>query len=118
MTAENTQLGRITVAKRAIATIVSQAALRSYGVVGMASRSLADGIAHVLARDPHRGVEVLMQEGQVVIDVYIIVEYGTRVSSVADSVANTVRYQLERALGMPVAGVNVHVQDLHISNID
>ena len=50
------------------------------------------------------------------IEVYIIIEYGTRITSVADSVADAVRYQVEKALGMPVHQVNVHVQGLRVSN--
>jgi len=110
--------GRVIITHKAIATLASQAALRSYGVVGMASRNLVDGIVYLLARDPRRGVEIHIVEGLVCIDLYIVVEYGTRVSSVADSVAHTVRYQVERSLGMPIHAVNIHVQDLRVSNVD
>jgi uncharacterized alkaline shock family protein YloU len=110
--------GRIEISHKAIATLASQAALHSYGVVGMASRNLVDGIVYLLARDPRHGVEIHSSDGQVGIDLYIVVEYGTRVSSVADSVAHTVRYQVERALGMPIRCVNIHVQDLRVSNVD
>jgi uncharacterized alkaline shock family protein YloU len=51
-------------------------------------------------------------------DVHIIIEYGTRITSVADSVANAVRYQVEKSLGMPVHHVNVHVQGLRVSNAE
>jgi uncharacterized alkaline shock family protein YloU len=111
-------LGRITVSPRAIATVASHAALGTYGVVGMSSRGLADGIAQLLVRDPHRGIEVLTEGDSIAIDAYIIVEYGTRVSAVAASVANTVRYQVEQMLGRPVAAVSVHVQDLRVSSVD
>jgi uncharacterized alkaline shock family protein YloU len=107
--------GRITISEKAVATIAAQAALRSYGVVGMASRTLAGGIVQALARDPRHGVEVSQRSGQLQIDLYVVVEYGTRVTSVSASVARTVRYQVERTLGMPIGDVNVHVQDLHIS---
>ena len=50
------------------------------------------------------------------IDIYIIIEYGTRIKSVAATVANTVRYQVEKSLGVPVNEINIHVQDLRISN--
>lgn len=118
MTNVETPLGRITVGRRAIATIAAQAAARSYGIVGMGSRSLPDQLARKLSRDPRHGVLVRVHEDRITIDLYVIVEYGTRISSVAHSVANTVRYQVERSLGLPIAEVNVHVQDLHISDID
>jgi uncharacterized alkaline shock family protein YloU len=110
--------GRISVSHRAIETVACQAALQSYGVVGMAARNLADGIAQLLARDPRRGVEVQVVDEKIIIDLYIMVEFGTRISSVATSVANTVRYQVERIIDMPVAAVNVHVQDLRVSDTD
>ena len=110
--------GRVIITHKAIASLASQAALRSYGVVGMASRNLVDGIVYLLARDPRRGVDIRLADGQISIDLFIVVEYGTRVSSVADSVAHTVRYQVERALGMPIHSVNIHVQDLRVSDVD
>ena len=118
MTGETTLLGRITISPQAIATIASQAALRSYGVVGMASRNLVDEITNTIAPDPRHGVEVRAEQDQIFIDLYVIVEYGTRISIVAASVANSVQYQVERAIGLPVAQVNVHVQALRISNLD
>ncbi|HEY69012.1 MAG TPA: Asp23/Gls24 family envelope stress response protein [Anaerolineae bacterium] len=114
----NSQLGRITVSPRAISSIASRAALQSYGVVGLTAKNLFDGIAHALVRDPAHGVEVRSYEDCIVIDLYVVIEYGTRVSSVATSVANAVRYQVERIIGTPVAAVNVHVQDLRVSDTD
>jgi uncharacterized alkaline shock family protein YloU len=118
MTTGHNPAGRITISSRAIATIASRAALGTYGVVGMSARGLADGIAQILVRDPHRGIEVHATSDQIRIEAYIIVEYGTRVSSVAHSVANNVRYQVEQMLGVPVVDVSVHVQDLRVSSVD
>ncbi len=118
MTNEITPIGSIHVAPKVIATIAYQAALESYGVVGMAPKNLVDGIANAIAKDPNHGVAV-QYDGEVVnVDLYIIVEYGTRIKSVANSVANTVRYHVEKALGLPINEINVHVQGLRISDID
>jgi len=118
MTQDTTQLGTIYVSPRAIATIAYQAALRSYGVVGMASRNVLNGLANALAKDPTHGVEVHYDGEKINIDLYIVVEYGTRIKSVASSVANTVRYHVEKAMGLPINEINVHVQGLRISNLD
>jgi uncharacterized alkaline shock family protein YloU len=115
MTGETTQLGGIHVSPRAIATIAYHAARESYGVVGLANKNLVNGIAQALVKDPTHGVEVHYDGEQINIDVYIIIEYGTRIKSVANSVSNTVRYHVEKALGLPVNIVNVHVQGLRIS---
>lgn len=105
--------GTIEVAPRAIATIVAGSVGQSYGVVGMAPRTFREGVAQVLhQRDAHRGVDVRIGDDWVEIDVYIIVGYGTRIGEVARNVQDNVRYAVERALGMPVARVNVRVQGL------
>ena len=115
MTNEITSIGSIHVSPQAIATIAYQSALRSYGVVGLASKNIVDGLAQMLAKDPTHGVEVEYVEDYINIDIYIIVEYGTRIKSVASSVANTVRFHVEKALGLPLNEINVHIQGLRIS---
>ena len=118
MTDEITPLGSIQVSPKAISSIAYHAALQSYGVVGLTSKNIVDGLAQVLVKDPTYGVDVDYDGEYLNIDLYVIVEYGTRIKAVAASVSNTVRYNVEKALGMPVHEVNVHVQGLRISNFD
>ncbi len=116
---EERSAGRIEISPQAIATVAGEAVLRCYGVVGMASTNLIDGIADLLAPDRWgRGVEVRVREGKVSVDLYVIVQYGTRISEVAHGVMHGVQYALEQALGVPVAEVNVHVQGLRMPNGD
>ena len=118
MSNELTPLGSIQVSPRAIATIAFHAARSSYGVVGLSSKNFVNGITKALVKDPTHGVEVKYDGKTITIDLYIVVEYGTNLKSVAESIINTVSYQVERALGMSVKDVNVHIQGLRISDID
>ncbi len=111
---EGEQLGAIFVSPAAIATIASHALLTSYGVVGMASKNAFNELAATLTRDPHHGISVQFVQGQIVIDLYVIIQHGTRISSVAASVINAVRFQVEKAVGVPVRQVNVYVQGLRV----
>jgi uncharacterized alkaline shock family protein YloU len=115
---EKTSLGGIHISPNAIATIAYHATLESYGVVGLAPKNIADGIVKTITREPSRGVSVDYNGEEIDIEIHIIVEYGTRINSVADSVANTVRFHVERALGLRVSNINVHVAGLRISNTD
>ncbi|RIK31103.1 MAG: Asp23/Gls24 family envelope stress response protein [Anaerolineae bacterium] len=115
---DSTTLGGIHISPNAVATIAYQATLESYGVVGLASRNLADGLVKSIARDPSRGITVKYNGEEIDIEIHIIVEYGTRISSVAESVANTVRFHVEKALGLKVNSVNIHVAGLRVSNTD
>ncbi|MCJ7583701.1 MAG: Asp23/Gls24 family envelope stress response protein [Anaerolineales bacterium] len=115
---ETTTLGTIHISPNAVATIAYHATLQSYGVVGLAPKNLAEGLTTSITHEPARGISVHYNGEEIDIDVHVIVEYGTRITSVASSVANTVRYQVEKALGMTVHNINVHVQGLRVSNPD
>jgi uncharacterized alkaline shock family protein YloU len=115
---EQTPLGHIDISPSAIASIAAQAVAQSYGVVGLTGRNFANGVARTLSGDPNRGVEVRITDGRIEIDMYVIIEYGTRIKQVAASVQNQVRFNVEKSLGRPVAAVNVHVQGLRVSNPD
>ena len=115
---ETTILGGVHISPTAVATIAYHATLESYGVVGLAPRSLADGIVHTITREPMRGVSVRYNGEDIDIEVNVIIEYGTRIMSVAESVANTVRFHVEKALGLRVNSVSVHVAGLRVSYED
>ena len=117
MSNEKTTLGKIHVSPNAVATIAYHATLRSYGVVGLASKNLASGLAQTITKDPTRGVSVHYDENEKIdIDIYVIVQHGTRIASVATSVANTVRFNVEIALGVRVNSIDVHVAGLRVGN--
>ncbi len=113
---DDSRLGKIDVSPTAIASVASQAVLECYGVVGMATKDLATGIVEILQPASHRrGVVVRLGNDEVVIDLYVVIEYGTRISTVARNIQSGVKYALEKALGVPIAAVNVHVADLRMS---
>ena len=112
------QKGKIEVSQAAIASIVHEALMSCYGVVGTASKGLATDLADVISGDSKRGVVVRAVDDRIVIDLFVVIEYGTRIASVARSAMNVVKYSVEQALGLPVAEVNVHVQALRVSESD
>ena len=111
---ELTTLGSIHISPKAVATLAYHATLQSYGVVGLAPKNLAEGLS--ITKDPARGISVHYDGILLDIDIHVILEYGTRITSVAESVAHSVRYNVEKVLGMPVNTVNVHIHALNISN--
>jgi len=111
----NTELGQITIADDVIAATAGMAATECYGLVGMASRTITDGIAELLGRDNiARGVEVDVEGDDVKINLYIIVEYGTCITEVANNVMDKVKYVLETTTGLRVSEVNVNVHGVRV----
>jgi uncharacterized alkaline shock family protein YloU len=115
---ETTSLGGIHISPNAVAKIAYHASMQSYGVVGLAPKNFADGLVHTITREPAHGVSVHYNGEDIDIDINVIVEYGTRITSVATSVANTVRFHVEKSLGLRVNSVNVHVAGLRVSDTD
>jgi uncharacterized alkaline shock family protein YloU len=103
--------GRIEVFPSAVAAIAGHAALRCYGVSGMAARGLRDGVAELLRRESvDRGTDVVEVDGGLAIDLYVIVQYGMRISEIAHNIQETVKFEVERAVNVPVVEVNVNIQ--------
>jgi uncharacterized alkaline shock family protein YloU len=107
-------LGRISISHEAVAHIVGRVAAEAYGVVGMAPRNPRDR----LTRDRLRqGITVggTAAEG-VTIELTVVVEYGLNLTEVASTLRNRVRYEVERLTGLPVAEVEVRIQDVKRSS--
>lgn len=108
---EARERGKIEVFPGVVAAIAGHASIGCYGIMGMATRGLRDGVATLLRRENlHRGVEVQEIDGQLIIDVYVVVLYGIRITEVAHNLQTAVRFEVERATGVPVSEVNVFVQ--------
>src|SRR5437899_5325819 len=96
-------LGRIEVAPQVVASIAGHAANECYGIVAMAARGLRDGIGERLNRENlHRGVEIERREGGILIELYVIAQYGTRISEVAHNLMTAGKHAVERTLGLAV----------------
>jgi uncharacterized alkaline shock family protein YloU len=105
------QWGRIEVFPSAVGAIAAHAAMGCYGITGMAARGLRDGVAELLRREnAARGVVVVEIEGGLAIDLFVIIQYGIRISEVAHNLQQTVKFAVERSVNVPVAQVNVNVQ--------
>ena len=108
--------GRVEIAENAIAHTIHEAVLSCYGVVDVGPQSLGSAISRRLRiSNSPRGIDVVTTDGRLQIEVSIVVEYGTPIFTVAQNVMQTVKFQVENLLGMPVDRVNVNVDGLRVS---
>lgn len=106
-------LGRIEVRPNAIHSIAVRAITECYGVIGITAPRLHNGQAVLLLpEDRNRGVQVRVLNEQMIIDVYVALEYGLRITEIAHNIMSSVKFSVEKMLGTPVAEVNVNVQGL------
>ena len=107
--------GSITIETDVIAKIAGYIATSCYGVVGMAHRSKTDEFASLLKKDNlTKGIKVTTIDKKVTLDMHIIVEYGTNITVVCNSIISNVRYQVNKLTGLEVENVNVFVEGFRV----
>lgn len=107
--------GNLHVANDVLADMVGNAALECYGVVGMAAPSAADGIAKILpASRLRRGVVVTTTDAGIHVELYIVIEYGTNITTVSQNLIDRVSFVLKEYARVPLDGVEVHVQGIKV----
>ncbi len=111
----NTQLGEILVNTDVIAKYAGSSAIECFGVVGMASIKMKDGLAKLLRMENlNQGVDVLIEDNNITINLHIIVSYGVSISAVAENLIGNVRYKVEEFSGLNVVKVNVFVEGVRV----
>lgn len=115
-TTSRRQLGSVNISPDAIGMVAGIAALQCFGVVGMASRTIQDGISELLTGKDNltKGIEVVIDDERVLVDLYIIVEYGVQIKEVARNVIDTVQYAIQNQFALQIVKVNVIVQGVRI----
>ena len=113
------QYGTINIENEVIARIAGLTAIDCYGIVGMAAKNVKDDIFQLLKVESlTKGIKISVQEDRIVIDMHIIVEYGTNITAIAENTISTVKYKVETVCGINVEQVNVFVERVYVSTDD
>ncbi len=97
-------IGRITIAQSVLDTIVQLTTLNVPGVSRLGARSAL--------RRGGDGVRVEVTDHHVDVDVYVIVQPETNMREVAKTIQSEIARAMHEMIGMDVATVNVHIQDV------
>jgi uncharacterized alkaline shock family protein YloU len=113
------ELGKIIIDEEVIAKTAGIAVMECYGLVGMSSRGVQDGLADLLGwENISKGVGVAIEDERVHLDLNIIVEYGTNIHEVAHNVMERVRYTLENKVGIEVVTIDVNVRGVRVGDAE
>lgn len=112
----NTKIGEILIDNDVLAKYAGASAIECFGVVGMASVNMKDGIVKLLKRGDSlsHGVNVTLEENKIMIDLHIIVSYGVSISAVADNLISNVKYNVEEFSGLEVRKINIFVEGVRV----
>lgn len=112
----STDLGIITINQDVIAKYAGAVAVECFGIVGMATVNMKDGLVSLLKRESlTHGIHVELSEDNVLrLDFHVIVAYGVNILSVSDNLINNVKYKVEEFAGMTVDKINIFVEGVRV----
>ena len=106
--------GEICISNAVLSNITGAAATSCFGVKGMAFRSVTDGFVHLLRREAmDKGVMITQHsEGDISVELHIIVEHGVNIPVVCRSIMKQVRYSVSESAGVRIRSVNICVDSM------
>ena len=110
-----TEKGEVMIDTEVIAKYAGAVAVECFGVVGMATMNMKEGINQLLKKENlSQGITVQVNEGKLLLEFHIIVAYGVSIAAVSDNLIENVRYKVEAFTGLPVDKVNVFVEGVRL----
>ena len=108
--------GNINYSEEVLAKIVGLSTMECYGVVGMVSKNATDGFWELMrVENLSKGVKLKLIEGdRLQIELFVKVEYGTKISVIANNIIQKVRYSVENYTGLKVSSITVNVQAVRV----
>ena len=112
----NSDNGKVSIDESVVAQVAGLTALDCFGIVGMGIVSVKDGIVKQLRRDNvSKGVNVRFDEnGDIVIELHIVVAYGVSIKAVTDNLMQSVKYKVEDFTSFKVSHINVYGEDVKV----
>ncbi len=111
----DTKLGKVLIDTDVIATYAGSVAVECFGIVGMAAVNVRDGLVKLLKRDYlNHGISVSIANNKITLNFHVIVSYGVSISTVADNLISTVKYQVEEFTGMEIEKINIFVEGVRV----
>lgn len=107
--------GSINISSDVIAAIAGNVALSSYGVVGMSARKPSEDWAELLGiENITKGIDVQINDNEVVISMHVIIKYGIAINTVADNIISAVHYTVENMTGIKVSWIKFFVEGVRL----
>ena len=107
--------GDVMIRTDVIAKYAGSMAVECFGIVGMASVSMKDGLVHLLKKDSiTRGINRSLEYNELTIDFHIIDADGVSILAVYNNLTDSVKYHVEEFTGIRVKKINMYVEGVRV----
>lgn len=111
----NSSLGNITIDNEAIAQYAGTVAIECFGIVGMASVNMKDGLVSLLKKDKiTHGISVTVNKNKLTLNFHIIISYGVSIQAVSENLISNVKYKVESFTGLEIEKINIYVESVRV----
>ncbi len=111
----NTHMGNIYIDPEVIAQYAGSVAVECFGIVGMASVNVKDGLVKLLMKESiTHGISVNIINNKLILDFHVIVAYGVSIITVCDNLINNVKYKVENFTGLEIEKINIFVEGVRV----
>lgn len=111
-------IGSIRIADEVVATVAGLAAVDVEGVASMSAGWGTDLVEKLGKKNFGKGIKVEVTENDTKIDIYLIIEYGYPIPTVAETVQKEVKMAVESMTGLKVSAVNVNILGVSIKKAE
>lgn len=105
--------GKTTLTPDVLLTIARMAALEVEGVKRMAP--VKGGVNRLLGRG-NEGVRMVVEDNNVLVDLYLVLDSDLNIREVSRTVQQTVARAIAEMTGLEVGHVNIHIEDIEYKN--
>lgn len=112
------EIGSIRIADEVVATVAGLAAVDVEGVSSMTGGWGTDLVEKLGRKNFGKGIKVEVTDNDTKIDIYLIIEYGYPIPTVAETVQKEVKMAVESMTGLRVSAVNVNILGVSIKKAE
>lgn len=111
----NANIENVSIDTEVIAQYAGTVAVECFGIVGMASVNVKDGLVRLLKKEYiTHGINVTVYEDKLILDFHVIVAYGVSIMAVSDNLINNVKYKVEEFTGLKIEKINIYVEGVRV----
>ncbi len=102
--------GSIYIYDEVLKTVIAASLTEIKGVAGMSPGFVEEIIEGLGKKNYSKGIKINYKNQQMIIDLYVIIEYGTKIPDISWDIQQNVKRSIEKFLDIKTSKVNINIQ--------
>jgi len=113
---DDTNSGKVSIADDVVAMIASIAATEVDGVNSLVGNVTNEIMSRVGVKKSTKGVKVNVEDGKVIAELTITIDYGYSIPATCNNVQTKVKNAIENMTGLEVVSVNIRIGGINVND--